>query len=64
MDHMGGQINPLQLVDAIPAGVAIPRLRDRLCTIVGDCRTQQVLREACNTCLQHDCLRAAQVSLF
>ena len=61
MDHMGGQINPLQLVDAIPAGVAIPRLRDRLCTIVGDFRTQQVLREACNVCLQHDCLRLAQV---
>ena len=61
MDCMGGHINPLQLVDSIPAGMAIPRLRDRLCTIIADYRTQQSLREACNVILQHDCLRLAQV---
>ena len=63
MDCMGGHINPLQLVDSIPAGLAIPRLRDRLCTIIADFRTQQSLREACNVILQHDCLRLAQVLL-
>ena len=62
MDCMGGHINPLQLVDSIPAGMAIPRLRDRLCTIIADFRTQQSLREACNVILQHDCLRLAQVA--
>ena len=61
MDCMGGHINPLQLVDSIPQGMAIPRLRDRLCTIIADFRTQQALREACNVILQHDCLRLAQV---
>jgi hypothetical protein len=30
LDSIGGHVNPLQLVQQIPPGMAIPALRDRL----------------------------------
>ena len=30
LDHIGGYVDPLRLVQQIPCGLAIPRLRDRL----------------------------------
>lgn len=55
-------MDPLRLVQKIPAGLEIPRLRDRLVHIIADFRTQTSLREGCNTILHHDCLSLAQVS--
>ena len=56
MDHVGGYINPLTLIRRIPKGLAIPRLRDRLRTIIGDFRTQTSLHEGCNGILRSDCM--------
>lgn len=33
LDSIGGHVNPLQLVQQIPEGMAIPDLRDRLVSI-------------------------------
>ena len=63
LDHIGGYVDPLRLVQKIPAGLEIPNLRDRLVHIIADFRTQTSLREGCNTILHHDCLVLAQVSL-
>lgn len=60
MDHMGGYFNPLKLVERIPEGMAISRLRDRLVGIIADYRTQTSLREGCTAILRSDCLVLAQ----
>ena len=57
-------MDPLRLVQKIPAGLEIPRLRDRLVHIIADFRTQTSLREGCNAILHHDCLHLAQVLLL
>ena len=56
-------MDPLRLVQKIPAGLQIPDLRDRLVHIIADFRTQTSLREGCNNILHHDCLVLAQVIL-
>ena len=60
MDEIGGYVDPLRLVRRIPAGLAIPRLRDRLVRIIADFRTQASLRQGCAAILEHDCLALAQ----
>ncbi len=40
LDHIGGYLNPLMLIKRIPRGLTIPRLRDRLRSIIADFRTQ------------------------
>ncbi|KAL6759854.1 hypothetical protein V8C86DRAFT_1228689 [Haematococcus lacustris] len=55
LDHIGGEINPLALLRRLPPGMAIPRLRDRIRTIITDFRTQTSLREGCNVILRSDC---------
>ena len=62
LDHIGGYVDPLRLVQRIPAGLQIPDLRDRLVHIIADFRTQTSLREGCNNILRHDCLVLAQVT--
>ena len=37
MDHAGGAINPLSLIRRLPRGLHVPRLRDRIRTIVSRC---------------------------
>ena len=61
MDNIGGYVNPLRLLQRMPEGMAIDRLRDRLVHIIADFRTQTSLREGCNTILHTDCLLLAQV---
>ncbi|GAX72786.1 hypothetical protein CEUSTIGMA_g242.t1 [Chlamydomonas eustigma] len=56
MDHAGGYINPLTLIKRLPKGLTVPRLRDRLRTIIGDFRTQTSLHEGCNGILRSDCM--------
>ncbi|MEW5317234.1 MAG: hypothetical protein WDW38_008551 [Sanguina aurantia] len=55
LDQIGGYIDPLSLIQRIPRGMAIPRLRDRLRVIIADFRTQTSLREGCNVILRADC---------
>ncbi|KAG1680753.1 hypothetical protein FOA52_008086 [Chlamydomonas sp. UWO 241] len=60
MDHAGGSINPLLLIRRLPRGLAVPRLRDRIRTIIGDFRTQTSLHEGCNVILRSDCMHLMQ----
>lgn len=55
LDHIGGNINPLLVIDKIPLGMPIDHLRDRLRAIISDFRTQTSLREGCNAILRSDC---------
>jgi len=55
LDHIGGNVNPLIVIQKIPAGMEIPHLRDRLRAIISDFRTQTSLREGCNAVLASDC---------
>ncbi len=52
MDHAGGSINPLTLIKRLPKGLSVPRLRDRIRTIISDFRTQTSLHEGCNVILR------------
>lgn len=63
LDHIGSYVDPLRLVERIPLGLKIPRLRDRLVHIIADFRTQTSLREGCNAILAHDCRHLAQAPL-
>eukprot|EP00775_Hariotina_reticulata_P014708 gene14708-14873_t len=56
LEHIGGNINPLRVIQKIPEGMAIQHLRDRLRGIIADFRTQTSLREGCNAILRSDCL--------
>ena len=56
MDHIGGYINPLALIRRLPKGLTVPRLRDRLRSIIGDFRTQTSLHEGCSGILRSDCM--------
>lgn len=60
LDHIGGDINPLRVIQKIPEGLAIDKLRDRLRHIISDFRTQTSLREGCNAILRSDCLHLVQ----
>ncbi|KAF5836122.1 hypothetical protein DUNSADRAFT_6375 [Dunaliella salina] len=55
LDHIGGHINPLSIIRRLPTGTSIPRLRDRVISIIADFRTQTSLHEGCNTILRADC---------
>jgi hypothetical protein len=57
LDHIGGNINPLRVIQKIPEGLSITSLRDRLRHIIADFRTQTSLREGCNAILRSDCLK-------
>jgi hypothetical protein len=55
LDHIGGNVNPLVVIQKLPCGMEVPRLRDRLRAIISDFRTQTCLREGCNAVLAADC---------
>lgn len=52
LEHTVGNIDPLALINRVPKGMEIPRLRDRLARIISDYRTETSLREGCNNILQ------------
>ncbi|XP_024396785.1 vacuolar protein sorting-associated protein 41 homolog [Physcomitrium patens] len=56
LEHTVGHIDPLHLVNRVPAGMSIPRLRDRLVKIIADYRTETSLRAGCNDILKADCV--------
>ncbi|CAN4098954.1 unnamed protein product [Withania somnifera] len=56
LEHTVGNLDPLYIVNMLPNGLEIPRLRDRLVKIVTDYRTETSLRHGCNHILKADCM--------
>ena len=56
LDHAGGGVDPLRLVEAIPDEMQIDRLRDRLVRVISDFRSALSLQSGCNAVLRTDCL--------
>jgi hypothetical protein len=56
LEHTVGNLDPLYIVNLVPDGLEIPKLRDRLVKIVTDYRTETSLRNGCNDILKTDCV--------
>uniref|UniRef100_A0A2P2MIW4 Vacuolar protein sorting-associated protein 41 homolog n=1 Tax=Rhizophora mucronata TaxID=61149 RepID=A0A2P2MIW4_RHIMU len=56
LEHTVGNLDPLHIVNMVPNGLEIPRLRDRLVKIITDYRTETSLRHGCNDILKADCM--------
>ncbi|KAL9272324.1 Vacuolar protein sorting-associated protein 41-like protein [Drosera capensis] len=56
LEHTVGNLDPLHIVNMVPDGLEIPRLRDRLVKIITDYRTETSLRQGCNDILKTDCI--------
>ncbi|KAF8396489.1 hypothetical protein HHK36_018112 [Tetracentron sinense] len=56
LEHTVGNLDPLYIVNMVPNGLRIPRLRDRLVKIITDYRTETSLRHGCNDILKADCV--------
>jgi len=56
LDHAGGAMDPRQLVYALPAGMEIEGLRDRLVCIIRDFQAALLLQKGCHAVLKTDCL--------
>ncbi|KAL4591640.1 hypothetical protein LXL04_004610 [Taraxacum kok-saghyz] len=54
LEHTVGNLDPLYIVNIVPNGLEIPRLRDRLVKIITDYRTETSLRHGCNKILKAD----------
>lgn len=54
LEHTVGNLDPLYIVNMVPNGLIIPRLRDRLVKIITDYRTETSLRNGCNDILKAD----------
>ncbi|MCL7023700.1 hypothetical protein MKW94_020077 [Papaver nudicaule] len=51
---VGSNLDPLYIVNMLPNGLQIPRLRERLDKIIADYRTETSLRHGCNAILKSD----------
>ncbi|KAK4763529.1 hypothetical protein SAY87_012967 [Trapa incisa] len=56
LEHTVGNLDPLYIVNMVPNGLEIPKLRDRLVKIITDYRTETSLRHGCNDILKADCV--------
>ncbi|CAN6471406.1 unnamed protein product [Victoria cruziana] len=56
LEHTVGNLDPLYIVNMVPQGMHIPRLRDHLVKIITDYRTETSLRHGCNDILKADCV--------
>ncbi|KAL5709701.1 Vacuolar protein sorting-associated protein 41 [Ranunculus cassubicifolius] len=54
LEHTVGNLDPLYIVNMVPNGLVIPRLRDCLVKIITDYRTETSLRNGCNDILKTD----------
>uniref|UniRef100_A0A803M7X3 Cytochrome P450 n=1 Tax=Chenopodium quinoa TaxID=63459 RepID=A0A803M7X3_CHEQI len=54
LEHTVGNLDPLHIVNVVPYGLEIPRLRNRLVKIITDYRTETSLRHGCNDILKAD----------
>lgn len=60
LDQVGGHVNPHTVITRIPKGMSIWNLRNRLCKIITDYRTQTSLQEGCSHILKADCVHLAE----
>ena len=66
LDEMGGRhahashLDPIRLIQRIPTGMPVPKLRDSLTSILGDCRAELALHQSCHNMLKADCLTLHQ----
>ncbi|KAF5195560.1 Vacuolar protein sorting-associated protein 41-like protein, partial [Thalictrum thalictroides] len=56
LEHTVGNLDLLYIVNMVPNGLRIPRLRDRLVKIITDYRTETSLIHGCNDILKADCV--------
>lgn len=56
LDQIGGYVDPLRLVRALPDSIAIPRLSQRLARIINNFRTIAQLSEGCHAIIVSDCM--------
>lgn len=60
LEHVGGNIEPMKLIKAIPPGMEIINLKDKLVKIISDFRVQVALSEGCTNVLRADCVALMQ----
>jgi hypothetical protein len=56
LENIGSNVDPIALIQRIPNGQDIPRLRDHLVKILNDYNLQMSLQEGCNVILKTDCV--------
>jgi hypothetical protein len=59
LDQIGGHIDPLRLMRAIPDNLVIPRLRIRLSSLIKRFRSSVLLKQRCNDIIEADCMLVA-----
>ena len=60
LENIGGHVDPIILLDRIPKGKKIPRLRDHLVKIISDYNLEMSLRKGCNEILKTDSVELAE----
>lgn len=59
LDEVGGQVDPVRLVRAIPSDLRVPRLTQRLVALMRRFRTMVQLKQRCNEIIDADCVAVA-----
>eukprot|EP00892_Ulva_mutabilis_P006764 jgi/Ulvmu1/445/UM001_0452.1 len=59
LDQVGGQVDPVRLVRAIPCDLRVPRLTQRLIALMRRFRTMVQLKQRCNEIIDADCVAVA-----
>lgn len=59
LDQVGGQVDPVRLVRAIPPDLRVPRLTQRLVALMRRFRTMVQLKQHCNDIIDADCVAVA-----
>jgi hypothetical protein len=60
LDQVGGFVDPLRLVKAIPDHLKIPQLHGRLSSIIKLFRSSVQLKQRCNDIIEADCMMLAE----
>jgi hypothetical protein len=58
--QVGGQVEPLKVVKALPDDMVIPNLRQRLIALMRRFRTTVHLKKLCNSIIDADCMTTAE----
>jgi hypothetical protein len=59
LDQIGGHVDPLRLMRAIPDKLVIPRLHSRLSSLIKRFRSSVLLKQRCNDIIEADCILLA-----
>ena len=60
MVQVGGQVDPLRVIQAIPDDLEIPNLTQRLSALMKRFRTTVHLKKLCNNIIDQDCIAIAE----